>query len=788
MILTLHIGPDIWTASRLQEMLHHKRGQLARHGILVPRGAGGNNHSRLFMAATEPDRPDVLRANRGFSTPEAQARLRAETAQALKDEAAAANPAQMILTAHQLAGLTEVSELERLRDMLSPLSDDIRIVAHVDEPARQLARHYAAQVLEGRTRGLEAELELAAGIIAGRDVGLPGRWWDVARAAALPNDPGTGRYSATQAPPAWLDYAALVRHWEGVFGTGRVALRSPDTDQLCTRGGIGELHAAFGIEPVIGKAERCDPPVFPSDAWLARARQMNALLFQVQEVEGLTLPRQLCRTIVEDTRTGGAPVSPGALAPISRLFAPDMLELLANHPGLTQPGMTPDPAQPLYAEAPAGQGYRPSAYLLSQYWRIRKLKAEATKAEAAARKAAEAPKAELSPVASKLLSDRAALNFESLQSSPFRPHNRLGRLKEDHAEAPYLAADHHPPAEGHSGNVIVGCMKNEAPYILEWIAYHRAVGFDSFLIYTNDCTDGTDAILKRLDAMGLLHHRDNDGWQGNSPQQWALDAALEEEVIRTADWVAHIDVDEFVNIRCGNGTLADLYAAMPAATNIAMTWRLFGHNGVTRLSEDFVIEQFDTAAPKYCPKPHTAWGFKTLFRNIGAYRKLSCHRPNKLVKDLADEVRWFNGSGQEMTREVLRNGWRNSKRSIGYDLVQLNHYALRSAESYLIKRQRGRALHVDRSIGLNYWIRMDWSDHRDLTIKRNLPRLRAEMDRLLQDAELRRLHEAGQAWHRAKAEELHAEPEFADLYRQALEVKLTPTERVAYALALEVDN
>ncbi|MFC3118420.1 hypothetical protein ACFOHS_09940 [Jhaorihella thermophila] len=151
-------------------------------------------------------------------------------------------------------------------------------------------------------------------------------------------------------------------------------------------------------------------------------------------------------------------------------------------------------------------------------------------------------------------------------------------------------------------------------------------------------------------------------------------------------------------------------------------------------------------------------------------------------------MRWVNGSGQDMTREVARNGWRNSKKSIGYDLLQLNHYALRSAESFLIKRQRGRALHVDRSIGLNYWIRMDWSDHRDITIQRNIPRLRAEYDRLMADDRLRDLHRQGLDWHRAKADELHRIPEFEELYQQALKLRLNETERAAWALALDMES
>jgi hypothetical protein len=44
----------------------------------------------------------------------------------------------------------------------------------------------------------------------------------------------------------------------------------------------------------------------------------------------------------------------------------------------------------------------------------------------------------------------------------------------------------------------VTCMRNEGPYCVEWIAHHRAAGFTKFLIYTHDCTDGTDALLDLL--------------------------------------------------------------------------------------------------------------------------------------------------------------------------------------------------------------------------------------------------------------------------------------------------
>ena len=53
-----------------------------------------------------------------------------------------------------------------------------------------------------------------------------------------------------------------------------------------------------------------------------------------------------------------------------------------------------------------------------------------------------------------------------------------------------------------------------------------------------------------------------------------------------------------------------------------------------------------------------------------------------------------------------------------------------------------------------------------------LPRLRAEYDRLMTDPGLKAWHARGLDWHHTKARELHATPEFEDLYRQAVALRL----------------
>lgn len=786
--LILHIGLPECGGARIQSVLDAKRAGLAKDGVLLPRGAGRLNHTRAYMAVTDPDHVDPLRFHRGHASAEAQTRLYEDVRKKLAREIEKHKPDLTIISATQLATLSRISELQRLRDLVAPLAAKIDVVAYLDAPARLLVRHYEEQIREGRVASLREELELAEA----------GQWRDTALAQGVEINPTTNAMPEAQSPPFWLDFQGLEAAWSKVFGTDHIHFRPYDPALFASDRLGEEITQAFALPRPLGKVEAQKAPAPASAEWLARGRALNELL-QVALLSGRVVPRQMRRRMFSRLEVAGAPIDPGALDPVTQHFAPALKNLIKRHPALDAVLSAPQPAV-RWSEPPFTLGFRASQYIAAFLPDIDRATAEAPPEkrpvlettrtpQAASRPAREQPAPRgPSPTARALMPPAALENYQSLQGGRFAPHNKMGSVNEEELAAPYQEGTARELPKGSTGNVIVGCMKNEAPYILEWVAYHRAIGVDNFLIYTNDCTDGTDEILGRLQQMGLLQHRNNDKWRGNSPQQFALNQSLKEPMIKKADWIIHIDVDEFINVRTGNGTLPELLALVPDATNVAMTWRLFGNNGVVDFEDRPVIEQFEACAPKYCPKPHTVWGFKTMTKNIGAYEKISCHRPNKLRNGKSDEVQWVNGSGQVMRPEIKEKGWRSELRTIGYDLIQLNHYALRSADSYLIKRQRGRALHVDRSIGINYWIRMDWSDHRDVTIQRNLPRLKAEMTRLLQDKKLAKLHREGIAWHQAKAAELHANPEFRELFDQAQEIKLTPLERVAYALALDMES
>ena len=315
---------------------------------------------------------------------------------------------------------------------------------------------------------------------------------------------------------------------------------------------------------------------------------------------------------------------------------------------------------------------------------------------------------------------------------------------------------------------IVTTMKNEGPFILEWLAYHRAIGVNDFLIYTNDCTDGTDTMLDLLQAKGIVQHRINPFVPGGElkPQHAALQAAESEPVMQNCGWGICMDVDEFINIKIGDGTLDALYKAMGEANMISLTWRLFGNNDVHRYADAFLLDQFTACAPEVIRKPHQAWGFKTLYRNIDIYKKLGVHRPKGLMPDLWDQVKWLNGSGRPQPRTMFRNGWRSTLETYGYDWVQLNHYAVRSAESFLVKRDRGRVNHVDRDQGLNYWFRMNHNLQEDRSIQRMIPALQQEYDRLMADPDIRAAHDHSVACHRDKIVDLMQTATYQTFYAE----------------------
>ena len=330
-------------------------------------------------------------------------------------------------------------------------------------------------------------------------------------------------------------------------------------------------------------------------------------------------------------------------------------------------------------------------------------------------------------------------------------------------------------------------VRNEAAFLLEWLAHHRAAGITDFVVCSNDCSDGTDDMLDHLQSLGWLAHLRNDGPYGKRGIQFtALHLADKHPLVRDADWLLPLDIDEFVNVKLGENRLPDLLAALPEATAITLTWRLFGNAGVTRYADLPITRQFTRCAPEVIYWPWRAAMFKTLYRNDQTYGKLGVHRPKAPRAGKLQAARWFDGQGRALGPAFSRNRIFSDYGQPNHALVQLNHYPLGAMESFVLKADRGRAVHADDPLALDYWVERNFNSCDDSSIHALAPRSDAIVQQLKADATLAALHRAAVDWRKARFDALMLQEPFRALYARLL--MAPPSQPISRPAAAELGH
>ena len=308
---------------------------------------------------------------------------------------------------------------------------------------------------------------------------------------------------------------------------------------------------------------------------------------------------------------------------------------------------------------------------------------------------------------------------------------------------------------------LVATAKNEGPYLLEWVAYHRMIGFDNILIFQNDSDDYTHETLRILDSLGVVQYRYNNAARGRH-QVRAYKRAARQPCFRDANWVIALDLDEFLQIHVGDGHLNDLIGALPDVDEVLLNWRRFGNGGNARLTPGLVTERFreaeiDTRVTERLT-PYKAMFRPTHFDHCGIHRPFGARVPD-------DEIRTCNGSGL-MVEEFERLKFRATDPA-GRKLAQINHYIVRDAASFVLKSYRGSAHQADRGIDKRYWKRRNFNDQVDDGLALRSSEIVAAMAELnAQSAgQLNHLRDKALAKHLDRFERLLDEPAYRDLYK-----------------------
>ncbi|GAN53063.1 glycosyltransferase family 2 protein [Tanticharoenia sakaeratensis] len=224
---------------------------------------------------------------------------------------------------------------------------------------------------------------------------------------------------------------------------------------------------------------------------------------------------------------------------------------------------------------------------------------------------------------------------------------------------------------------LLATARDEGIYILEWIAHHRVLGVEHVFLYTNNNTDGSDALLAALDAAGIITWFDNTPGPDAGPlnmQRKAYAHALSVmPQILDFEWTLVLDLDEYVvPAPMWQNDLRPILRAQGAANadSIAFPWQIFFPGQQLTWRDDLIGLRYTRSGGN----PLVKSAFRT-----NRFAFADAHHPH----EYRDEIRrWVTADGvvQGDERAVMKTTTHNGV---------VCHYAIRSLEEFVWKYARG---------------------------------------------------------------------------------------------------
>ena len=231
---------------------------------------------------------------------------------------------------------------------------------------------------------------------------------------------------------------------------------------------------------------------------------------------------------------------------------------------------------------------------------------------------------------------------------------------------------------------IVASARNEGPYLLDWLSYHLSVGFERVFLYTNENSDGSDALLALLARHGVITLVQNARTAAMGPQLKGYTHALTMlPDVLDYRWAAFIDLDEYFAFAPETfGGVADFLAVQETqrVDAIALCWAMFAAAPEDRWSEASTLQRFPrrqrqvNALVKSLIRPRAFWYSQPHFPTA--------------VLEAPFEYRGADGSVHHHAHEGGRIPALSGAPSA--DQAWVAHYMLRSGEEALWKWSRGR--------------------------------------------------------------------------------------------------
>lgn len=269
---------------------------------------------------------------------------------------------------------------------------------------------------------------------------------------------------------------------------------------------------------------------------------------------------------------------------------------------------------------------------------------------------------------------------------------------------------------------VAAIVKDEADSLLEWVAYHRVIGVENFLIADNDSTDGTTELLKTLAANGVVEYMRFPTPQTGNVQMPAYTVLLA-RARGKCDVIAFIDADEYLVPMDGATSLIPLLEQLFSNSDISalgLNWANFGSGGALFAEDGLVIERFTKHAK-------TSFGvhyhIKSLVRPDRATGFANPHFVH------LSSGRYVDATGADIIPHPKHGKGLSS--TIVWTGARINHYATKSLEEFLVgKSRRGSATKKARVKHKKYFNSHDRNEEECLIAAQFKQAVQAEYERL----------------------------------------------------------
>ena len=233
---------------------------------------------------------------------------------------------------------------------------------------------------------------------------------------------------------------------------------------------------------------------------------------------------------------------------------------------------------------------------------------------------------------------------------------------------------------------VLATARNEGPYLLDWVAHHRAIGFEHVVIYSNDNDDGSDELLGALADGGAITWVRNE-LSPVSRAQWKAYGHAFKVLPDLVDyrWTMVLDIDEYFSFRPGMfASVQDVigWHEYQHVEALALRWLIFAAGPGDAWRDAPSPRRFVRRDPAVDPV------FKSLVRSH-LFWDAHCHFPYPTM-DQPFAYRIEDGAPCHHMGKL--RGIKVPADAVSAENTWVSHYIFRSAGEALIKIARGYAL------------------------------------------------------------------------------------------------